>query len=143
MHLFVIPVWGTPVLYASIALLAFWKGGWRERLLADLQLLLAAVEIAVCWAGACYPVQPCPVVIVDSLMLIACLICMVRAKRYWILCASSFGLLALVSDLMLFDRRVTLWASLSASIIWSYLLAASILWGVWTTARSAQGEDGH
>lgn len=137
-HLFVIPAWFATSLYLFVALAALWKGGWRERTLAWLELLLLAVERAACPGTACAPLFPAPQMVVDSLMLAACFVCLVRAERYWVVWASSFGLLALISDLTAFLPHVSQWAWHSATLIWSYLLAATILWGIGQNARATR-----
>ncbi|THD77036.1 MAG: hypothetical protein E7812_13840 [Phenylobacterium sp.] len=135
MHLFIIPAWFDLLFDGLVAALAVWKGGWRERAIAVVQLVLFLLEDRFCDLRSCRPLIPWPSVITDGLILAVCLICAVRADRYWTLWACSFGLLALVSDFAAFIPGVTPWAWLSATLIWSYMLCAAVLWGVWTTAR--------
>jgi hypothetical protein len=138
-HLFVLPFGSSYVVAIATMILALRWGGWRERAILSAQLLLLVLEDGFCWLQPCVPLWPWPKVVVDGLILAICLACVVRAERYWVIWATAFGLLALVSDLMSFVPRVTPWAWVSATIIWSYMISVAVLWGVWTTARARRG----
>ncbi|MEO8115439.1 MAG: hypothetical protein ABI655_13720 [Phenylobacterium sp.] len=70
-------------------------------------------------------------------MLAVCLACARRADRYWVVWASSFALLNLITDLMgLLIPRVTFWSYEAAGFVWVDLFDAAILSGVWSTARA-------
>ena len=72
-----------------------------------------------------------------------CLVCAWRADRYWVLAASAFALLSVVTDAMSFIPGVSPWASGSADIVWAYGLNTTVLIGVWPSVgareRPAQG----
>lgn len=135
MHLFAIPFWFSFAYVYGVAVVALWKGGWRERAIAFAPALYPMLWRTHGWDGASWRA-----IVDDSLVLGLCLICAVGAKRYWTLWAASFALLALVSDLLAYAPHVTRWAWASASLIWSYMIDLAVLWGLWTTARDrAQG----
>lgn len=134
MHLFVVPGWFNCVLFAALAALAFWKGGRRERIIAVAQAAEMVMSIYLYPVGPTRPPWREPVY--DGLILAICLVCVARADRYWTVWACSFALLGELSDLSLFSTGVTRWAGFSASLLWSYAVAAAVLWGV-LTYRSA------
>ena len=68
----------------------------------------------------------------DTAILALCLFCALRADRYWVIVASSFALLGVVSDLAVYIPGVSLWAFMSASLVWSYAVGLAVLWGVLT-----------
>jgi hypothetical protein len=67
----------------------------------------------------------------DVAIVALCLWSTLRAERYWVLWASVFALLQMVTDVLFSFARVTVWADQSAGVIWVYLTSAAILWGVW------------
>jgi hypothetical protein len=129
MHLFVVPSWFNCLLFAALAVLAVWKGGRRERIIAVAQAVEMLVSIYLYPVGPTRPTWREPVY--DGLILAICLVCAVRADRYWTIWACSFALLGEISDLSLF-AGATHWAGFSASLLWSYAVAAAVLWGVLT-----------
>jgi hypothetical protein len=137
-HLFVIPDWFTHLAALILALAALWKGAWRERLIAWTQVVVNAISHYVCSVAICL-FQPDQVYFYaigsDVILVATCLATAVRGDRYWTIWASSFALLALICDLLAFLPGITTWSWNSASFIWSYLMSAAVLWGVWTTAR--------
>ncbi|THD77015.1 MAG: hypothetical protein E7812_13730 [Phenylobacterium sp.] len=57
-----------------------------------------------------------------------------RYDRYWLIWASSFLLLHVVTDLVGLRPGTSWWAFASAHVIWSYCTSAVFLWGVWSYA---------
>lgn len=137
MHLFVIPGWFNCVLFVALAAFAIWKGGRREIVIAVAQALEMLMSIYFYPVGPSRPTWREPVY--DGLILVICVACIVRADRYWSVWACSFALLGEISDLSLFVTGVTLWAGFSASLLWSYAIAAAVLWGVLTHRAVANG----
>ncbi|MEO8112946.1 MAG: hypothetical protein ABI655_01100 [Phenylobacterium sp.] len=138
LHLFIIPNWFSHLFLSSVTLLAFWKGGWRERVIASLQPVYVVVHSL--WPEASYWASDSLAGGFergyDAVMLAVCLICARRADRYWVIWASAFALLSVVTDVAgQTVPHVTMWAYSSANVIWTYLLDAAILWGVWGSAR--------
>jgi hypothetical protein len=134
-RLFVVPTWLTCTLFVAFAAIALWRGGTRERVIAVSQavemltgiyLLPVGKAVLPMWHPAFY----------DSFILVVCLACVVRADRYWTIWACSFALLGEISDLSIFATGITRWAWLSASLVWSYAVAAAVLWGVFTRRRN-------
>jgi hypothetical protein len=140
MHLFVIPGWFTGPFFVALALLAIWKGGWREAIVAVAQAVEMVVSTDICRVATCrigpYALWATEALwrpaLDDGFILAVCLACVVRAERYWTIWACSFALLGEISDLTIFASGVTRWAWLSASLVWSYAVAAAVLWGVLT-----------
>ncbi|MEO8115438.1 MAG: hypothetical protein ABI655_13715 [Phenylobacterium sp.] len=135
-------MWFTVTFFCSVALIAFWEGGWRERAIASGQVLVIALGHHACHTWQCWgpgrpPLMVLRPLIDDAFLLAICLVCAHRADRYWVLWASAFALLCVVTDLVgLFPSRLTQWAVASGSVIWNYLLVVMILVGVWTSARA-------
>lgn len=130
MTLFVIPTWFNCVLFALVAAVALWKGGIRERAISVAQ----AVEMITglyFFPASTWAVPMLHPAAFDGFVLAVCLACVVRADRYWTIWACSFALLDEISDLTIFVGT-TRWAWLSASLFWSYAVAAAVLWGVFT-----------
>jgi hypothetical protein len=140
-HVFLIPHWFTLTAFSSVALLAFWRGDWRARAIAGSLIVMIAYGQYVCHTWVCWtPTAPPFVfwgpVIEDGFVLLVCLACARRAERYWVLWACSFALLSFVSDLMGHVPHVTPWADASASLIFTYLLTATLLIGVCSSPRA-------
>lgn len=147
MSLFVIPHWFTSILFVALAALALWKGGRSERAIAVTEAFETLVNYYVCpnlncrlgphafWATQLIW-RP---VIEDGVILAICLVCLVRAKRYWVVWACSFAVLGVLSDLTVFQTDVTRWARLSASLVWSYAVNATVLWALLTQPVAADG----
>jgi hypothetical protein len=141
-HVFLIPHWFTVTFGCSVALIALWKGDWRARVIGCSEVVMLAVgdylcHTWACWGAAAPPLMLWRATIEDGFVLAICLACAWRAERYWVLWACSFGLLGVVSDTMgVFVPRVTAWADASASIIFTYLVVATVLVGVWSSPRA-------
>lgn len=131
--LFVIPLWFPIAWTTALTLVAFWRGGWRERAIASGQAIQVAYTLALSSLGLYskdglpYPIwRPA---LSDTAILAICLVCAWRTERYPLLWASSFALLSVTTDLMgLFIPGVTVWAHASANVVWAYLLGACVLW---------------
>ncbi|THD77077.1 MAG: hypothetical protein E7812_14060 [Phenylobacterium sp.] len=133
MHLFVIPAWINFVLVSATTALAIWKGGWRERVIAGVQQLQMFRSYVLCETWSC---PAWSALADDGVMLAACVACALRGDRYWTIPASSFALLAVITDLLAARPDLSLWVRASADLVWMYLLSAAILWGVWSSARA-------
>lgn len=135
-HLFVIPNWVHWLAACGVAAAALRYGGWAARLLGVVQLLIFVQARLTCsatlcaFAGATFPSRWHSLA-VDALLFAVCLGCAWRTPRYWVLWASAFALLSVVTDVAwLFVPGVTFWAAVSANIIWWYGAALAVLWGV-------------
>ncbi|MEO8112945.1 MAG: hypothetical protein ABI655_01095 [Phenylobacterium sp.] len=141
MHLFVIPVWITHLVLSAVCLLAFWRGCGSARAIAAVQQ--ADVALHGAWSLSALPTSYPQAAWFssgyDAVMLVVCLACARRAQRYWVIWASVFALLSVVTDLALLAPQVTGWAWASASVIWCYLFNVAILAGVWSPARVREG----
>jgi hypothetical protein len=74
----------------------------------------------------------------DLVLLAACLVCLAGARRYWVIWACALALLEVCMDtLAIAATRVPLFACQSANIIWSYLLAAVLVWASLTASRDS------
>lgn len=132
MHLFVIPWQITYVWICTATLIAYWKGGWRERAIVSIILLEAMFWLIwVLTVGELHPQQHrlWRAAGDDLLTLAVCIGCALRAHRYWVIWASSIALANLTTDLLGLIPGVSLWASISGSLVWSYLLCAIVIWG--------------
>lgn len=128
--LFVIPHWFPIVWAIAMTLIVVWRGGWRERVITASQVSqLLSVRVLV-WLGIYDGATPVwRLLASDTGLLVICLVCAWRTERYPLLWASSCALLTVAANIMgLFVPGVTFWAYASASIIWSYLLSACVMW---------------
>jgi hypothetical protein len=131
-HLFSIPNWCFPAFALGLAILAFAIGGWRERMIATIVAIGWSIGIAA-MLGA-----PSPLWMRlgwDIIILAACVFAARRSHRYWPLWASSFALLEVVTYALKSFRGVGYWAYLSMQRVWLILLFASLIAGLWSSAR--------
>lgn len=103
-----------------------------------------ATNVAVCHAWACFGPERPPVLAwratgCDVVVLAVCLACAWRAERYWVLWATSFAVLPLVTDGVALIPGVTLWANGSAGLVWAYGSVAAAMVGIWQASR--EGAD--
>jgi hypothetical protein len=137
MHLFTIPPWINYSYFAAAALIILWRGDGRARAIcAGVGVSIAASAYACrtwsCWGAGSPPLMAWRGLSEDVPVLMICLACAWRAERYWVLWASSFALLSLVTDLLTLTLGVTPWANGSASIVWTQGLTTTLLVGVWS-----------
>ena len=123
------------------ALIAFWRGDWRARAISACQVMLDALSSYICLTWACWGAGRPPIMAwrpmgEHGILLMVCLACVWRAERYWLLWASSFALLFVITDTMSFIPGVSPWASGSANVVWNFALDATVLVGVWPSVRA-------
>lgn len=138
-----IPGWLNATVAVVVTVVAFWKGGWRERLLAS--VIVATVLFVhygcarwLCWGSNHMPRLAWRWLLEDLVMLAACLLCVWRAERYWVVWATSLAVLQVAVDILRPFAGVTPWAAGSAGVIFTYLLQAAILWGALTAPARAR-----
>jgi hypothetical protein len=140
LHLFVVPIEINHALVTGVALLAFWRGGWRERLLSGAQVAYFIFPQR-CASLACPPAEfhrlAAGVLLQDGVQLVLCLACLMGAARYWVVWAGAFALLSLVTDAIAFSPRGSYWSGAAADAVWMYGANAAILYGAWTCRRNA------
>jgi len=62
-----------------------------------------------------------------------------RSGRYWPLFAAAFQLLAVITHVAsTFDRHLSAWAYITASVIWTYCILGALAYGAWTAWRSGR-----
>jgi hypothetical protein len=119
-----IPSWVTMTCVAIVCLFALWKGGPHERLISAVHAGLVIngyVDLVVAVEG----------VWADVITLVVCFACALRSRSYWTIWASAAALLAVVTDIVyLANPAVSLWAMLSAGLLWIYVLTTAIVCGV-------------
>lgn len=146
MHLFVIPDWINWSTTLLVPALAFWKGAWREKLLAATSLGAALFSTSLCHLWPCWqgphPLWISGALVEDVVQLAACLVCVRRATSYWVIWVSALTLLCFISDLMSLMPVVSYWTYRSTNLILAYLVDGLILWGVWTTQRERRAAAG-
>lgn len=137
-RLFIVPLPLTHAMVFAVLLSAFWKGGWRERLVASVFAAPTALHFLL-GHRAYYRVSSGPwAVALDLALLVACLICVHRARRYWVIWAAALALLEVVGDMtMLLDPKVTYWAAASAGVIFSWILGPLLIWASFTARKVA------
>ncbi|MEO8115570.1 MAG: hypothetical protein ABI655_14380 [Phenylobacterium sp.] len=138
MQLFIIPPGVSTVSVGAVVSLVLWKGDWRGRVIASLELTMYLTENdwIVPWRR---PVGY--TLALDIVTLAACVACALRGDRYWTLWASSIALLIVATDLVRpLAGGITKWAYLSAQWTWNYLMLAVLLSGVWSIHRARTRE---
>jgi hypothetical protein len=111
---------------AGICIYAIWKGGLPERIvsvaMAGGSLATRLLEDRVHWLDPQWGILS-----VDAVFFLIVLGLALRTDRSWMLFATAFALLQLVTHLAMFaDNGVHGWAYLTALIIWSYLILFSL-----------------
>jgi hypothetical protein len=138
LHLIAVPYAVNLTLVTLVCAAAYWRGGWRERLLASFQVALAYFTQFVCSIPYCHTwpaMMPYLPWVEDTLQLAICLACAIRAKRYWVLWVSAFALADFITNAMSAVLGVSLWVFAASDYIWIYAINATILWGVWINVR--------
>jgi hypothetical protein len=126
MHLANIP-WEVGAVGAlAMGAAAAWRGGPTERRFAAVQLTFvldpdfAFWRAPLAWHGA-------PA---DVIVLAAGLTCVIRGRSYWTIWACAVAVLNIVSDIIYaVVPGVSLWAYLSAELVYSYAMTLIVLWG--------------
>jgi hypothetical protein len=134
-RLFIIPSQAHVALFVSTLLIAWWRGGWRERLIATIAAAqyFAAVTFPAGWGSANHIVRGSRSLIGDLLMLAACVVCVRGARRYWVIWAATFALLSVVTDIaFLLSPTITSFAFISADDIWAWAQAWVVIWAALT-----------
>jgi hypothetical protein len=132
-------VWAVLMLLVSVY--ALLKGGAPERIVAVANVIawLASplAENVGDWADPQWGLLA-----VDAAFLAVLLALAMTTDRTWLLWASAFQLLAVATHAaMMADRSVGAWAYITAGVIWSYLVLASLAAGTWLQQRWRQGEE--
>jgi hypothetical protein len=152
LHLFLMPFWVTQLWLGAVTVLALWRGGWRERVVAVAfqpfswgLVLLAGRFICsdfCCLAGP-HPLKPWLSLINDLVLFAACAWSAWRADRYWIIWAGALAWLSVLTDaLAIAMPGMTEWAYSSADLVWAYLFGAALLWGAVGARRRGAGPIG-
>jgi len=133
----IVPVAVNAALWVVTALVALWRGGWREKLIA---LVWAAGGLVVlAFLVGRPPNRPLfsgASLSTDIPLLIAALVCLRRGRRYWVIGAAAFALLEVITDtIFLVAPSVTEFAFASAHRIWGWALEAVIVWASLTHRR--------
>lgn len=124
-----IPSWVTIGYLVAVGVLALWKGGPHERLIAATQSLLLLNGFG--------PWEPgLPWLPLDFAQFLACLACALRSRSYWTIWASAATLLSVIVDVVyLTTPEIGLWAYLSAGLVWAYTLNTALLLGTLARVR--------
>ncbi len=114
---------------------AVWRGGRPERFVAlgmvAGSLATALAEDRLDWVSPQWGILAVDLAYFGLILWFA-----LRSDRWWPLWTAAFQLLAVVTHgAMIADRTVSAWAYLTAGVIWSYLILASIGVGVWLQWR--------
>lgn len=145
LHLFVIPRWILLAIPLTVFAITLVGADWRARAIAGFQVLIIAVVSVLAHfycPGVCQVIgEPAILkwrwVVEDPALLAVCFLCARRARRYWTLWATSAVVLILINDaIQNFWPGISLWATMSANIVWNELLEVCILVGAWPSFRA-------
>jgi len=137
-RLFVVPAALNAAISVAPLVLAFWRGGWRERLVAALWVGGYLInELQRIGLGPQDRVsRGFRDVAEDVVLLAGCGFCLLRARHYWVVWATALALLSVVTDILYLARpEVTSLVHIYADDIWGYALDAAIVWGVFSARR--------
>lgn len=139
-HLFVIPNWINHLFIGAVALAAL-RGSWRERSIAGVWLATIVFNVigrklsGGPLLGSATATLLC-FVVEDLAILAVCLACVLRCQRWWVLWATSAFVVILAIDLVTWlVPGVTMWANLSANLVFNYLFGAAVIWGSLASER--------
>lgn len=119
----------------SVCALAVWRGRDEARLAAGGLLANWALSMMVFKARS-EDIQ-WPIMLTDAGLFALYLWIALRSPRYWPLFIASFALLVLITHLAhALDPNISAWASLTAEILWSYLILFALAYGAWTANRT-------
>jgi hypothetical protein len=115
--------------------LALWRGGWPERIVALGSLIASRatplVENFHNWVDPQWGVFGVDVTFFALLLILA-----LRTDRTWLLFAAAFQLLAVITHLaIMVDPGLRARVYMSAILIWSYCVLASLAVGTWLVSR--------
>lgn len=129
-----LPIWIWPTALLFVCGLAVVRGGDDERLAAGGYLANWALSLVV-FKDLSLDTQ-WGVFVADVALLVLYIWLAMRSGRYWPLFATGFHLLAVVTHFAhaLYDV-VGGWAYITAQLIWSYMVIATIGYGAWTAPR--------
>jgi hypothetical protein len=135
-----VPDWLFYAVVFGVTGLAWWKGGWAERLISSLQpFLLLVLYLNRVMDGPVRPDSPPSILLwdfaSDGLIFAICLFCALRSDRYWTIAAAALGLLILLDDMAFLVLAISQWAYMSANLLWVFGLNFVLVWGVWTSVR--------
>jgi hypothetical protein len=120
--------------------LAAWRGRDYERLAAAGYLANWALSMMV-FRDRSTETQ-WNVLYIDMALLALYVALALRSGRYWPMFAASFQLLAVVTHIArALDATVTGWAYLTAEIVWSYLVLATIGYASWTAGQPREDDE--
>lgn len=124
-----LPAYVTASYFTGVTTLALWRGDAEHRVTAATQqaLVVGCLLGLFSWRGNVFDIVT---------FILACAV-VVRGRGYWTVWACAAALLTLVADgIALAAPQVGLWAVASAQLLWSYLLATALLWGVVAKIRT-------
>jgi hypothetical protein len=111
--------------------LALWRGRDDERLAAAATLANWSITLLV--SRPLSGETQWPVLAVDAVLLVLMVWLALRSNRYWPLFSAAFALLIVVTHIThALDTGVSVWAYLTATLIWSYFILFTIGYGAWT-----------
>ena len=141
MHLFIIPHWINQLSVVLVSLFALWKGGRPERIWAVVRVAVMLYPLGTCSIYACPEMRALVAAALPIMLtqLAAIVFLALRYDRYWLIWASSFCLLHVVTDLVGLYPGASWWAFASAHVIWTYCSSLVLAWGTWSYAREQRG----
>lgn len=128
------------ILETGILVAAVWKGGWQERVFAALNpayLVVMSLAAGLDWFGGHrYPESAWRMAIVTVVELAILFPVVARARRYWVLWATSVQLLSLATALMAASAGgVSFWTWVAANNLWALAFDGVVMFGVWQAWR--------
>jgi hypothetical protein len=119
----------------STVAVAFWRGGWTERL-ASIGMVVDSIASALLQNTHDWSQTQWADLAVDAAYLVLLVGLALKSNRYWPLWAAAFQFLSVMIYLgRMADRRVGAAAPYWAVVIWSYLILIAIAVGVWGEVR--------
>lgn len=128
---------------AAVCLFAAWAGGRPQRLTAGIVFVAWILSAAI--QDRSYRNPQYVTLVLDAFLMVLFVGMALKWRQSWLIWVAAFQTLTTATHVAaILDPRIWARASITAYMIWSYLLLASVLWGgvAGLLARRRAGRDG-
>lgn len=116
------------LMMAAVCLFAAWTGGRPQRLTAGIVFVAWILSAAI--QDRSYRNPQYVTMVLDALLLAVFVGMALKWRRSWLIWVAAFQALTTATHVAaILDPRIWARASITAYMVWSYLLLAAVLWG--------------